>query len=121
MRGMDPRTAVKVYQFGERAKSELIISSQMTIALAGFPEKEQAGGRRMLLLFLDAVRAETEFALNSTGISDFRRACDRVSEAISSLESSNYGAASQKMSEAISAATTAAQAALDTLVSHELL
>jgi len=86
-----------------------------------FPKKNRQGAGGCSLLFLDAVRAETEFALNSTGISDFRRACDRVSEAISSLESSNYGAASQKMSEAISAATTAAQAALDTLVSHELL
>ncbi len=121
MRDMDPKAAVKVYQFGERAKSELIICSQVTMALAGFPDTEQAGGRRMLLLILDAVRAETEFALRSTGMSDFRKASDRLSEAISSLESNNYGAASQKMGEAISAATTAAQAAFDILSSHELL
>ena len=33
---MDLKKAVKGYQFAERAKSELIIFSQLTIARAGF-------------------------------------------------------------------------------------
>lgn len=118
---MDPKTAVKGYQFAERAKSELIISSQLTIALAGFPEQERAGGKRMLILLLEAVRSELEFSWRGTEISDFRRAINLLSEAISTVESDNFGAASLKMSEAISAVTTAAQGAWQVLQANGLI
>ncbi|MCX6694635.1 MAG: hypothetical protein NT074_08875 [Methanomicrobiales archaeon] len=118
---MDPKSAVKTYQFAERAKSELIIAAQLTTAFAGFPEGERAGGKRMLLLLFDAVRSETEFAIKITGDQEFRRASDRMSEAISLIESDNYGAASLKVSEGISAATTSAQAAWQVLSTHGLL
>lgn len=118
---MDLKTAVKSYQFAERAKSELIICSQLTIALAGFPEPERSGGKRMLVLLLEAVRSELEFAWKGTDISDFRRAINLLSEAISTVESDNFGAASLKMSEAISAVTTAAQGAWQVLGEHGLI
>ena len=64
---MDLPTAVKCYQFGERAKSELIMLSQFCIALPSFAERERAGGRRMLLMMMESARSELQFALNSTG------------------------------------------------------
>ncbi len=118
---MDLKTAVKGYQFAERAKSELIVCSQLTIALAGFPESERAGGKRMLILLLEAVRSELEFAWKGTEIPDFRRAINLLSNAISTVESDNYGAASLKMSESISAVTTAAQGAWQVLGEHGLI
>jgi len=118
---MDLKTAVKGYQFAERAKSELIISSQLTIALAGFPDAERPGGKRMLVLLLEAVRSELEFAWKGTEMSDFRRAINLLSESISTVESENYGAASLKMSESISAVTTAAQAAWQVLEANGLI
>ncbi|OPX68463.1 MAG: hypothetical protein A4E38_01778 [Methanoregulaceae archaeon PtaB.Bin108] len=118
---MDLKTAVKGYQFAERAKSELIICSQLTIALAGFPEMERPGGKRMLVLILEAVRSELEFAWKGTEIADFRRSINLLSEAISMVESENYGAASIKMSESISAVTTAAQASWQVLSEHGLI
>jgi hypothetical protein len=118
---MDIKTAVKSYQFAERAKSELIICSQLTIALAGFPDHEKAGARRMLGMFLESVRAELEFALRDTGKAEFRKAIGLISEAISQVESDQYGSASLKLSESISAATTAAQGAWQVLSDNGLL
>jgi hypothetical protein len=117
---MDQKTAVTVYSFGDRAKSELIITSQLAIALPGFSEADRPGGKRMLLLLMEAVRSELEFAYRNTEISEFRKATDLLSEAISLVESSREGAASQKISESISASTTAAQNAWQVLSEHGL-
>ena len=118
---MDLKTAVKSYQFAERAKSELIISSQLVIALAGFPDAEKQGGRRMLIMILDSVRAELQFAYHGTERNEFKRAMDLMSEAISLVESDQYGSASLKLSESVSMVTTAAQGAWQVLGEHALI
>lgn len=121
MVSMDLPTAVKSYQFGERAKSELIMSSQLCLALTGFAETERAGGKRMLLLVLESVRAELQFAVHSTGQNEFQKAINALNEAISLLESSQPEQATQKIAAAISASTTPAQEAWQTLSEHGLL
>jgi hypothetical protein len=118
---MDLKTAVKSYQFGERAKSELIICSQLLIALPSFAESERAGGRRMLLLLLDGVRRELEFGYRDTEDQSLRRSAEVVGEAISLVESDKFGEASGKISRAVSEATTAAQAGWQVLSEHGLL
>jgi hypothetical protein len=118
---MDTKTAVKSYQFAERAKSELIICSHLSVAIADFPEKEKAGGKRMLIMLMDAIRSEIEFAYKDTQRSEFRKSIDLLSEAISLAESEQYGPARLKLSESISAATTAAQGAWQVLSEHGLL
>lgn len=120
MVGMDLPTAVKSYQFGERAKSELIISSQLCLALPGFSENERAGGRRMLLLLMEQVRNELRFAAQSTGQSEFKKAIDLLSEAISLTESNEPEQASGKIAMAISASTTPAQEAWQVLEKNGL-
>ncbi|HUU75477.1 MAG TPA: hypothetical protein VMW63_05255 [Methanoregulaceae archaeon] len=118
---MDLNTAVKSYQFAERAKSELIICSHLSNALTGFPEAERAGGKRMLILLMEAIRSEIEFAYNDTKRNEFRKSINLLSEAISLAESENYGTAVVKLSESISAATTAAQGAWQVLGEHGIL
>jgi hypothetical protein len=118
---MDLATAVKSYQFGERAKSELIISSQLCQALTGFSENERAGGRRMLLLLMEQVRSELQFAASSTGRPEFRKAIDLLSEAISLTESNEPDQASAKIAMAISASTTPAQEAWQVLEKNGLI
>jgi hypothetical protein len=118
---MDLKTAVKSYQFAERAKSELIICSQLVTALSGFPDAERAGARRMLIIVLDSVRAELQFAFRGTEQGEFRRAIELMSEAISLTESDQYGPASLRLSEAISMVTTTAQGAWHTLREHGLI
>jgi hypothetical protein len=121
MVNMDLPTAVRSYQFGERAKSELIIASQLAGALTGFAEQERAGGRRMLLMLMEAVRSEIQFAYKSTGQQDFMRAINALNEAISLVESDQPEQASQRVSAAISASTTSAQLAWQVLSEHGLL
>ena len=121
MVSMDTPTAIKNYQFGERAKSGLIIASQLAIALPDFPEQERAGGRRMLLLLMESVRSEIQFAANSTGHTSFSKAVNALNEAISLVESNQPEQASQKIAFAISASTTPAQEAWQVLSGHGLL
>ena len=121
MVSMDLATAVKSYQFGERAKSELIISSQLCIALTGFSDNERAGGRRMLLMLMESVRNELQFAAKSTGQSEFIKAINALNEAISLTESNQPELASEKIAVAISASTTPAQEAWQVLAKNGLL
>lgn len=121
MVSMDPKTAVMNYQYGERAKSELILMSQLSLALTGFSEQERAGGRKMLLMMMESVRGELQFAQNSTGHSMFTKAINSLNEAISLTESNQPEEASSKIAIAISAATTPAQEAWQVLSEHGLL
>ncbi|HPX72858.1 MAG TPA: hypothetical protein PKW51_03035 [Methanoregulaceae archaeon] len=118
---MDLKTAIKTYQFAERAKSELIVCSQLLNALAGFPEQERPGAKRMLLLVIESVRSELEFAFRDTERVEFKKGIGFLNEVISLSESDQYGSAVLKLSEAISAATTAAQGAWKVLADYGLL
>ena len=112
---MDLPTAVKSYQFGERAKSELIVVSQLCQALTGFADTQKSGGRKMLLLLMEQVRSEVAFAAKSTGEREFERAINSLNEAISLVESDQPEQAVEKISAAISASTTPAQVAWQVL------
>ena len=118
---MDLKTAVRTYQFAERAKSELIVGSQLTTALIQFPLQEKPGGKRMLLMVLQSIRSELEFAYGDTERREFKNAIDHLSEGISLAESMELGAASERIARGVSAVTTAAQTAWDTLKEHDLL
>ncbi len=121
MVSMDLPTAVKSYQYGERAKSELIMVSQLCLALTGFAEQERAGGRRMLLMVMESTRSEIQFAAKSTGRPEFQKAINALNEAISLVESNQPEQASQKVAAAISMSTTPAQEAWQVLSEHGLL
>ena len=118
---MDLPTAVKSYQFGERAKSELIVVSQLCSALTGFPDTQKSGGRKMLLLLMEQVRSEVAFAAKSTGEREFEKAINALNEAISLVESDQPEQAAEKLAAAISASTTPAQNAWQVLSEHGLL
>jgi hypothetical protein len=118
---MDLKTAITTYQFAERAKSELIVGSQLTTALIQFPLQEKPGGKRMLLMVLESIRSEIMFAYGNTELTEFKKAVNHLNEAISLVESMDLGSAAERLSKAISAVTTAAQAAWETLQEHDLV
>jgi hypothetical protein len=118
---MDDKTAVMEYQFGERAKSELILVSQLLAVLAEMKEKELAGGKRILLALMEGIRTEIGFAHRATGAGEFQRAINHLNEAISLVESGQPGPATLRVADAISDATTAAQEAWQVLSAHGLL
>lgn len=121
MVSMEPKVAVLNYQYGERAKSELILMSQLSLALPGFSEQERRGGKKMLLLMMESVRSELAFAQKSTGHREFARAINSLNEAISLTESNQPEEASLRLAAAISAAVTPAQEAWQVLAEHGLL
>lgn len=121
MVSMDIPTAVNSYQFGERAKSELIVVSQLCSALTGFSGNEKSGGKKMLLILMEQVRTEILFAAKSTGRKDFERAVNSLNEAISLVESDYPEQAAEKLAASISASTTAAQEAWQVLSDHGLI
>ena len=118
---MDDKTAVKEYQFGERAKSGLILVSQLLAILAEQKDRELAGGKRILLALMDGIRSELEFAHRDTGSGEFQRAINHLNEAISLVESGSPGPATLRVADAVSDATTAAQEAWQVLSAHGLL
>ena len=118
---MDDKTAVKEYQYGERAKSELILVSQLLMVLAELKERELAGGKRILLALMEGIRSELQFALTATGSGEFQNAVNHLNEAISLVESGQPGPATLRVADAISDATTAAQQAWQVLSAHGLL
>jgi hypothetical protein len=118
---MDLPTAVNSFQFGERAKSELIVVSQLCVALTGFPDTQKSGGKKMLLLLMEQVRTEVAFAEKSTGLADFGKAVNAINEAISLVEGDRPEQATEKLALAISATTTPAQNAWQVLSLHGLL
>ncbi|MDH7594335.1 MAG: hypothetical protein QHG99_08320 [Methanomicrobiales archaeon] len=109
------------YQFGERTKSELLVASQLVTFVADLREEERKGGKRVLLACLDFFRNEIAFAQRSTGMQEFNRAANSVSEAISYIESDSYSDAGRPLGNAISAATTAAQKGWQVLSEHGLI
>jgi hypothetical protein len=70
---------------------------------------------------MDAIRAEIDFAYNSTQTSEFQKAVNLLSEAISLTESSQYGLAAERIGMSVSAVTTPAQEAWEVLSRHGLL
>ena len=121
MVSMDQKTAILNYQFGERAKSELIILSQLCMALAGFTEQERPGGKKMLLMMMESVRNELQYAATSTGHREFTRAVTSLSLAISLVEGNQPDSAVEKIAAAVSASTTPAQESWQELSRHGLL
>jgi len=121
MVSMDPKAAVMNYQYGERAKSALIVLSQLAIALSGFPDQQKAGGKKMLLMMMESVRTELAFAFRGTSHREFNRAINSLNEAISLVESNQPEQASQKIAQAVSAATTPAAEAWQVLSEHGLV
>jgi hypothetical protein len=118
---MDPRDAVIRYQHGERAKSELIIASQLLMTLPENKDDAKTGAKRMLLSMMQAVRTELAFSLKATEENEFNIAIDQLNEAISLVESDEYEAASVKIGSSISAATTVAQMGWQVLKEHGLI
>lgn len=118
---MDPKTAVLNYQYGEKAKSELILASKLITGLAGFSDVEKKGGKKMVLLMLDGIRSEIVFARESTHHASFQKAVEALNVAISMVEGEKPDEAVQKVAEAISAATTVAQESWEVLAAHGIL
>ncbi|MCP1663194.1 MAG: hypothetical protein D5R99_07230 [Methanocalculus sp. MSAO_Arc1] len=115
---MDVKTAVITWQYAERLKAEIISVSKMLMSLPGYEKGERPGARRMLIAVIEEVRADAQIAAQTTGLMEFTKAGNALSEVISLTESDQFGLATERAGEGVSAATTAAQRAWEVLSSH---
>ena len=118
---MDKKLAVSAFQYGERAKSELMIASQLVTVLSGLKDAERMGGRKIVLQCLESVRMELQVALRQTGQQEFQRAIDSLGVVISLVEGNDCDGAVRQIGTAVSAATTVAQHAWQELERHEFI
>ena len=118
---MDVRTAILSWQYAERLKTGVISLSKMLMSLPDYPKEERQGARRMLVAIIEEIRADAQMAAATTGITEFTKVANSLSEMISLTESSQFGLAVERAGEGVSAATTAAQAAWEVLNTHGIL
>ncbi len=115
---MDIRNAVIQYQYGELIKSELMLASQLITVLSGQKDSELAGGKQIVLQFLEGVRNDVQSALHETQNTEFNKAISPLSLAISMVESNALQSVLGQIGTAMTAATTVAQSAWQELSTH---
>ncbi len=71
--------ALKLYQYSEKLKSELIIGMKLVRALENLKDKEFDGGLKVVSEFFSALSVEVGIAYNSTRDGRFKEVYDIVS------------------------------------------
>ncbi len=117
----DVREAVVCFQFSERIKSELIIASRLLGEIRGLTGDELAGGKKILLSFLEALLGEINLANNVLKQQNLSEAGGKVEKAMEQVRSDEYSEATRRVSEAISRTTTTCGRAMQTLKQKGLL
>jgi len=118
---MDKKGVFSAYQYGERAKSELIIASQLITVLSGLKDAERNGGKKIVLQCLESVRIELQFAFRATDNFEFQKSIDNLNQAISLVESDDYDQSVTRIGAAVSNATTVAMLAWQELEKLEFI
>nr|QNO53440.1 hypothetical protein HCHKDHBN_00011 [Methanosarcinales archaeon ANME-1 ERB6] len=111
------------YQFAERIKSALIISSKMLAVIETLKdsELELEGAKKTMFAFFDGLFTETGIALNATGMQEFMQVEEKVTEVKRKIEEGDYEAAYANLGRAVSHATTACDRTMRTLIEKGLL
>ncbi len=71
--------SLKLYQYSEKLKSELIIGMKLVKSLESLKDKEFDGGLKVVSEFFSALSVEVGIAYNSTGDDRFRQVYDIIS------------------------------------------
>lgn len=117
---MDMRHAIRIYQFAERLKSELIIANNLIQETSAMGEN-MGGGRTILTSYLNAVLLEANLAVNTAQSPAFESIAEKVGEAVGQIDRSNYAEASRIATEALTLSTGAASEAAQILIEKNML
>jgi len=117
---MDLRHAIRVYQFAERLKSELIIASNLIQEVSSIGD-ESPGGRKILLAYLSAIHMEADLAVNTTKSHHFASVAQNIGLAADQVNLLNFPEASKATTEALTLSTSAAGEAAQILIENNLL
>ncbi len=108
---------LKLYQYSEKLKSELIIGMKLVRILENLKDKEFEGGLRVVSEFFSALNVEVGIAYNSTNDERFRR----VYEILSSVDFVDVDSAMETLGRAMTLITNCAADAYEGLQKEGLL
>jgi hypothetical protein len=109
------------YQFAERIKSALLISSKMLLVLETLEGIEFEGAKKVMFAFFDAFSTETAFALNATGMQEFERVAEKVKLVKRMIEKGDFQEAHANLGSTVSHATTACDRTMRALMEEGLM
>ena len=118
---MNTREAILDLQYAEKMKSGLIIGSGLLDQLISLKGEELAGGKKVLIWYLDGLLREIRIAENVLGKGHYGDLERKVMEVIGRVQMSQHQDALRSFSEAISSATTSCQASMSFLVENRLI
>ena len=115
------RNEIVSYQFAERIKSALILSSKMLLVLEGMQGDEFEGAKRITLTFFDALSSEIVLAANATGMEEFRLAEEKLKLVRRMVEAGNFQEAHGTLGSTVASVTTACASTMQALTDKGLL
>jgi len=118
---MDTRQAILAFSQSEKAKSALIMATQLMEIYNGLPEPEKHCAERFIRAFLGMITSEISLAKKMTP-ADMWTAVDKsLNTAFVMMNSGVLSEASYHITQAISAVTTIGQRSMQFLMDQKLL
>ncbi len=119
---MNTREAIYHFQYSEKMKTGLITGISLYEQVQSLQdERERAGGKKILIGYLEWLRHELRVALNVIGTNDFLDLDHKLMNIIESIQMSSSEEVLKSFSEAISLSTTSCQTSLNVLMENNLV
>jgi len=118
---MNTREAILDLQYAEKMKSGLIIGSGLMDQLVSMKDEELAGGKKVLVWYLEGLLREIRIAENVLGRGHYSDLERKVMEVIGRVQMSQFQDVQRSFSEAISLATTSCQISMSFLIEKRLI
>lgn len=118
---METREAILDLQYSEKMKSGLIIASGLMDQLVSMKDEELAGGKKVLVWYLEGLLREIRIAENVLGRGHYSDLERKVMEVIGRVQMSQFQDVQRSFSEAISLATTSCQISMSFLIEKRLI
>jgi hypothetical protein len=118
---METREAILDLQYSEKMKSGLIIGSGLMDQLVSMKDEELAGGKKVLVWYLEGLLREIRIAENVLGRGHYSDLERKVMEVIGRVQMSQFQDVQRSFSEAISLATTSCQISMSFLIEKRLI
>ena len=118
---METRTAILIFQFAERIKSELIIASVLLEKMITLEGKERDGGEKMMTSFLEALIGEIRIAQGVEKSTNFLGAERKMMQAVEMIKRREYSGINPCISKALSLITTSCHQAMNVLMDRHLI
>ena len=118
---METREEILDLQYSEKMKSGLIIGSGLMDQLVSMKDEELAGGKKVLVWYLEGLLREIRIAENVLGRGHYSDLERKVMEVIGRVQMSQFQDVQRSFSEAISLATTSCQISMSFLIEKRLI